>query len=122
MKVVVHLRTVFVSCDTHCCQFHTLVRDSTNSQRRKQAMKLLQTKRGLSRFAAILFGLRYRAASFGWLPSIAKGLSIVAADTTRTILKLVLKVGLLYPIRLLRKSVSLVGSVFAKRPSPKAAG
>lgn len=81
-----------------------------HSQRRKQAMKLLQTKRGLSRTGAIVFGLRNRAQSYGWIRSVAQSLSIILRDISRTILLTSLKVVFQYPIQFLRKAMRFVQS------------
>ena len=78
-------------------------------------MKLLQTNRGLSRTGAIWFGLRSRAQSYGWLSSIIKLISILTRDVVRSTLQTLLKVGLLYPVRLFRKTIQLVTAGLKKR-------
>jgi hypothetical protein len=78
-------------------------------------MKLLKKERGLTRIGAILFGLRWRAASIGWARSIAKCVYILLADSLRTSLQLTLKVSLLYPIRLIKKSMQMMTSPFKRK-------
>ena len=81
------------------------------SQRRKVAMKLLTTQRNMTRAQAILFGLKSRAASSGWISSIAKLMAIVCADGLRSLGVVVLRIFLLYPIRILRKIVKAAKSL-----------
>eukprot|EP00527_Entomoneis_sp_CCMP2396_P004995 CAMPEP_0198145054 /NCGR_PEP_ID=MMETSP1443-20131203/20733_1 /TAXON_ID=186043 /ORGANISM="Entomoneis sp., Strain CCMP2396" /LENGTH=392 /DNA_ID=CAMNT_0043808573 /DNA_START=42 /DNA_END=1216 /DNA_ORIENTATION=+ len=61
-------------------------------QRRKAAMRLLTEKRGLSRIGAILYGLRSRASSRGWLAAWTRLMAMVTVDTSRA--------GVFLPVRL----------------------
>ena len=81
---------------------------SEQSQRRKSAMRLLREKRQLSRLEAIRWGFRSRAASVGVLPSLAKTMYILLADTVRATLGIAVRVVLLYPIRLVGRGLDLV--------------
>ncbi|GKZ01160.1 hypothetical protein MPSEU_001067400 [Mayamaea pseudoterrestris] len=89
---------------------------SESSQRRKQAMKIL-TKRGLTRTGAMRFGLQSRAAGMGWPKSIAKLFYVLMADLFRTSLQLTLKVSLLYPFRIVKRSMWSMISVLRSKPS-----
>ena len=90
---------------------------SEQSQRRKSAMRILREERKLSRLGAIRWGLRSRAQTYGRVPALAKTLSILAVDGVRTILSTVLKISLVYPVRLIRKGVGLVRGQKRKLPS-----
>lgn len=81
---------------------------SEQSQRRKSAMRILREERGLSRVAAIWWGFRSRAASFGIIPSLAKTVSIVLVDAFRTTISTALKISLLYPLRLLFRGLRVL--------------
>ena len=81
---------------------------SEQANRRKSAMKILQKQRGLSRAKAILWGIKTRAASMGFVPSLFKAAAIIGIDSFRTILGTALKVCLFYPLGFLRKSVKFV--------------
>ena len=89
------------------------------SQRRKSAMKTLRSKRNLSRLGAVLFGLRARAQSFGWVRSIAHLAAIVSVDSSRTIALTALRVGLLYPLRLLGFLASIPKGLMGGKQSKK---
>lgn len=54
----------------------------------------------MSRMKAILFGIKSRRKSIGIVPSIGKTVGIIAVDSTRTIVKQVLKLVFLYPLRI----------------------
>jgi len=71
-------------------------------------MNILRQKRGKSRLGAILFGLKSRARSYGWVPSIAKMVGILTADGLRAAALTFLRLTLIYPIRLLRRIVLFV--------------
>ena len=73
---------------------------SETANRRKSAMKILREKRKMSRAAAILFGIRNRRKRIGLIPSLFKTTSILVVDSARSVLKNVLKVVFLYPLRL----------------------
>ena len=81
---------------------------SEQSQRRKSAMRLLREKRQLSRFGAIRWGFRSRAASFGVLPSLAKTMYILLADAMRATVGIAVRIVLIYPIRLVGKGLDMV--------------
>jgi hypothetical protein len=87
------------------------------SQRRKVAMKLLTSKRNLSRLQAIWFGVKSRAASKGWIVSVGKLFAILSADIMRSLGLFALRLSLLYPIRLLRLMVK--GLVSLGKPQKK---
>ncbi len=82
---------------------------SEQANRRKSAMHILRTKRQMTRVQAITFGLKNRAKSIGLFRSVVKTVSIVAIDVFRTILKNVLKVGLVLPLKLVRRGLQGVG-------------
>ena len=86
-----------------------------NSRRRKSAMNILRQKRGKSRIGAILFGLKSRARSYGWIPSIAKTIGILTADSLRAAASTFLRLTLVYPILLLRRTILFV---LGKKPKP----
>jgi hypothetical protein len=85
------------------------------SQRRKVAMKLLRTKRKMSRGQAMLFGLRSRAASSGWTSSLAKMVAILFADGMRSIGLVALRISVIYPVRVVRKAMKLVQGITKPR-------
>jgi hypothetical protein len=78
------------------------------SQRRKSAMRLLREKRGLSRWRAILFGLKSRSKSSGIIAAIGKMFCILVADSFRTVARAVLQVGFVYPTRFVRRILAVV--------------
>mmetsp|Transcript_19382 Transcript_19382/g.35106 ORF Transcript_19382/g.35106 Transcript_19382/m.35106 type:complete len:489 (+) Transcript_19382:243-1709(+) len=81
---------------------------SEKANRRKSAMRILREERGLSRGKAILFGIRSRKRSMGGcIPSVFKTLGILTVDSFRAVALSVLKVVLLYPLR-------VVGAVVRK--------
>lgn len=66
-------------------------------------MKIVRERWGLSRGQAILFGLRSRANSYGFVRSLLKTCYILAADSFRSLLIVVVRVALLFPLSLLKK-------------------
>ena len=64
-------------------------------------MKVIQKKWNINRFQAILFGLKSRSRSTGLFRSIYKTASILLVDTFRFLLATVLRVVLLYPLRII---------------------
>ena len=84
------------------------------SQRRKVAMTLLRTKRHMTRLQAILFGLKSRAASSGWISSLAKLFAILCVDSLRSVGLTTLRLVLLYPIRFIRKLVVTLKAIGGK--------
>lgn len=90
---------------------------SEKANRRKSAMRILREERGLNRINAILFGIRSRAKGCGIIPSIAKTASILSVDASRTVFTQILKVCVLFPIRILRKFIFIVQKyIFGKEP------
>jgi hypothetical protein len=81
---------------------------SEQANRRRSAMKLLQQKRSMNRAKAIMFGVRLRRGSMGMIPSIFKTLSILSIDSFRSVIGTALRVGLVYPLRLVGAAVRLV--------------
>jgi hypothetical protein len=79
-------------------------------------MKILRDRRGLSRVGAIGFGLRNRACSQGLLRSSAKTMAILAADSLRGTALLALRLALIYPVKVVRKSIKTVASLFGTKP------
>ena len=74
---------------------------SERANRRRSAMKILQQKRNMSRPRAIMFGITARKGSIGLFRSILKTLSILIVDSFRTLLGVVLRVVLVYPLRVM---------------------
>ena len=72
---------------------------SETANRRRSAMRILREERNLSRFQAIKFGMKWRRGSRGIVSSICKTLSILAIDAFRAVIKNVLRVAILYPLR-----------------------
>lgn len=91
---------------------------SEKANRRKSAMRILREERGLSRGKAILFGIRCRKQSMGTLSSIAKTMGILSIDAFRTVMKNVLKVVLVYPLRVLGAFVRLVKQMLGMKVKP----
>ena len=87
---------------------------SERANRRKLAMNILRTKRNMTRWSAILFGLRSRSQSYGLLSSIGKTCSILAIDAFRIILGTMVKYGLFKPLQLVRKMMGLMIRVIKK--------
>lgn len=71
-------------------------------------MRILTKERKLTRIQAILWGLKNRSKNYGVIRSMAKTVSILAIDTFRTLVLTVLKICLVYPIRLARNSALLL--------------
>jgi hypothetical protein len=91
---------------------------SENANRRKSAMGILRNKRNMTRSQAILFGIKSRAKSIGWIPSIGKTVGILSVDSFRGILKNFLKVLLLVPFRLVGKVVVMVKKALGMKVKP----
>lgn len=81
---------------------------SESAKRRKQAMKILMEKRDLSWFDAIMFAIKNRAKGSGMPSSILRSSGIIAVDAFRIAVKQLLKICLLLPLNLLRKTVLFV--------------
>lgn len=86
---------------------------SEKRRRRASAMRLLK-KRGFTRYQASLFGLQLRANRNGWPVAIAQSIVILMQEAATKILFWTLRIGLVYPITLLRKVAGLF--IKAKRP------
>jgi len=78
---------------------------SEQANRRRSAMRILREERGLSRGQAIRFGIRTRTKTLGLLPSLFRTGAIVSIDSFRSIVFNVLKIVLVYPLRLIGKAV-----------------
>jgi hypothetical protein len=63
-------------------------------------MRLLREERNMSRGRAIMWGLKSRAAATGWMRSLVQTASILAMDSFRATLFTVVKLVLIYPLRL----------------------
>jgi len=81
---------------------------SEKVQRRKSAMRILTQKRGLSRAGAIRYGIRCRAKAHGLLASLFKTASIFATDSFRTVFFTIIRLCLLYPIRVISGTIRFV--------------
>jgi hypothetical protein len=71
-------------------------------------------KRGLSRVAAILYGIRIRARSFGMAKSVGQTALILLQDSFRSILSWAVRLGLFYPIRAVQKTAKAFSSLFRR--------
>lgn len=91
---------------------------SENANRRKSAMGILRNKRKMTRSQAILFGMKSRAKSIGWIPSIGKTVGILSVDSARAIVKNFLKVLFLLPLRLVGKVVLVVKKALGMKVKP----
>ncbi len=88
---------------------------SEKANRRKSAMNILTKKRGMSRFQAILFGIRSRSQSrLSVIPSLFKTFSIIAIDSFRFFIRTFLRIALIYPIRILRNTFSMTKQLITK--------
>ena len=76
---------------------------SEKANRRRSAMKILRTQRGLSHTQAILFGIGLRSKQSGLVLAILQAVAILAIDTFRSIFGVLLKYGLFTPLRLVAK-------------------
>ncbi|KAL7469549.1 hypothetical protein ACHAXS_009802 [Conticribra weissflogii] len=94
---------------------------SEQANRRRSAMNILKKKRGLTRSKAILFGIRSRRRAMGLIPSIMKTLGIIGIDTLRTVLKTVLKIVFVYPLRLFSTIVRNCGKMLGINVKPSLA-
>jgi hypothetical protein len=78
---------------------------SERASRRRSAMKILRTQRGLTRLDAIFLGIRYRrregSGVVGLLSSISATVRILGADALRSAMIVAFRVGLTYPSRLI---------------------
>ena len=83
---------------------------SEKASRRRSAMRILRTDRGMGRLGAISLGMRYRRSSRragggatggGMLQSVAETARILGVDALRSVVGTVLRVGVVYPLRLI---------------------
>jgi NADH dehydrogenase [ubiquinone] 1 alpha subcomplex assembly factor 1 len=72
---------------------------SEQANRRRSAMKILRTQRGLSRFRSILYGIGVRRQKSGLVLATLQAAAIVSIDTFRSLSRFVLQYGLFFPIR-----------------------
>lgn len=92
---------------------------SEKANRRKSAMRILREERGLSRGKAILFGIRSRKQSMGGcIPSVFKTLGILTVDSFRALVLSILKVVLLYPLRVVGAAVRKVKQMLGMKVKP----
>jgi hypothetical protein len=81
---------------------------SEKARRRRSAMNILKEKRGMNRAKVFLFGLKSKSKSIGFIPSIAKTLSIIGIDAFRFTVFAILRVFLFYPLKLVRNILKTV--------------
>jgi len=91
---------------------------SEKANRRKSAMRILREDRKLNRAQAILFGVRCRKKSTGALSSLMKTCGILAVDAFRAVALTVLRIGLVYPLRLVGMVVRLVKQMLGMKVKP----
>jgi len=90
---------------------------SEKANRRKSAMNILR-RRNMSRSKAILFGIKSRSKSIGLAASICKTAGIIGVDSARSIVKNILKVAFLYPLRLVGAFVKMVKKAMGMKVKP----
>ena len=76
-------------------------------------MRLLREQRGMTRWKAIRFGLKWRANQIGVFQAAAVTLSIVLADMVRQTVRSSLRFGLILPARLLSIAAATVGNMLS---------
>ena len=91
---------------------------SEQANRRKSAMRKLREERKLSRFQAIAFGIKWRKHSMGIVPSICKTLGILSIDSFRAVVKNVLKIVVVYPLRVVGAIVRIVKKMLGMKVKP----
>lgn len=79
---------------------------SEQANRRRSAMKILRTQRGLSRIRSILFGIGVRRQKSGLVLATLQAAAIVSIDSFRSLSRFVLQYGLFVPIRQTMKLVN----------------
>ena len=94
---------------------------SEQANRRRSAMKILRTQRGMSRLKAILFGIGVRSKKSGIAMAMMQALTILIMDTFRSISGVLLKYGLLAPLRLVAKWKNATKTTIPKPVSQTAA-
>jgi hypothetical protein len=82
-------------------------------RRRNSAMRILK-KRGLTRFQAMMFGVKRRARRNGVFLAIIQSLGIFVQDAFRTLLFWTLRLTLIYPLTAVRRLVNFATG--RKRP------
>jgi hypothetical protein len=90
---------------------------SEKANRRKSAMNILR-RRNMSRSKAILFGIKSRSKSIGLAASVCKTAGIIGVDSARSIVKNILKVAFLYPLRLVGAFVKMVKKAMGMKVKP----
>ena len=91
---------------------------SEQANRRRSAMRILREERGLSRGQAIRFGVRTRTKTLGLLPSLFKTGAILSIDSFRAVMLNILKIVLVYPLRLIGKTVRAVKKTLGMNVRP----
>lgn len=91
---------------------------SEKANRRRSAMRILREERGLSRGQAIRFGIRTRTKTLGLLPSLFKTCAILSIDSFRGVLLNVLKIVLVYPLRIVSKTIRAVKKALGMKVRP----
>ncbi|KAL7547893.1 hypothetical protein ACHAWF_011164 [Thalassiosira exigua] len=91
---------------------------SEQANRRRSAMRILREERGLNRAGAISFGARWRRGSMGLVPSVAKTLGILSVDSFRAVTLFVLRLVVVYPLRVFGAFVRMVKRMLGMRVQP----
>jgi hypothetical protein len=96
-----------------------LILGTEQTSRRKSAMRILRTSRGMSRLRAIQFGFQYHRKSFGTLGgSIGKTMRILIVDAFRTVIRNALMITLVYPLRLMGAIINRTKSCLGMKVEP----
>ena len=96
-----------------------LILGTEQTSRRKSAMRILRTSRGMSRLRAIQFGFQYHRKSFGTLgSSIGKTMRILIVDAFRTVIRNALMITLVYPLRLMGSIINRMKSCLGMKVEP----
>jgi hypothetical protein len=91
---------------------------SEKANRRRSAMKIMREKRNMSRVQAILFGIKIRQSSMGLFGSVAKTVGILSVDIARAVVKNVLKIVFLYPLRLIGGIIRTMKKMLGMKVKP----
>ncbi len=92
---------------------------SERANRRKSAMRILREERNMSRLGAMMFGVQCRKKSAGGVvPSMIQTFRILSVDVFRAAFKNVLKVAVVYPVRLVGAVVTKVKTLLGMRVKP----
>lgn len=81
---------------------------SEQANRRKSAFKILKQKRGWNRPRAIRYGFQSKRKSLGMVPALMNTMGILGIDSFRAVVMTVLKLVLIYPLRLVSKVVRAI--------------